>query len=93
MQLGAQKGHCEPPFSREKNPEERRLILEKGDKILKTVKMRGEQKVPDVAKVRDRKPGLWIVGARLAGVRDGPSLAAMSPAPFLSPGPIPAPTW
>lgn len=34
MQFGAQK-NSEPSFSRVKNPEERRLILEKGDKILK----------------------------------------------------------
>lgn len=34
--------------------------------------MRGDQKVPDGVKVKDRKPGFWITGARLAGQRADP---------------------
>lgn len=74
-------------FSRDKNPEERRLILKRGDKILKNVKMRGKYNVPDVAKVRDRKPGLCVVGARLAGVMAGPRWLLRVLPPFLAQAP------
>ena len=54
--------------------------------------------MPDTAKLRDRKPDLGVVGARLADLSAWPwALAAAATAttlpPFLSPDPVPAPTW
>lgn len=51
-----------------------------------SVKIRGGQKVPDVAKIRDRKSDPWVVGARLVGLRAGwpwaLTAAATGPAPL-----------
>lgn len=93
---GDQKGNWEPPFSRDKNPEDRRLTLERGDKTLERAELGKDQGVPGTAKARDGKPDLGSVGAGLAGVRasPGPRLALrLALCPVLSPGPIPAPTW
>lgn len=46
--VGAQKGNYEPPFSRDKIPEDRRLTLEIGGKILERAEMGGDQGVPRV---------------------------------------------
>lgn len=42
---------------------------ERGQNPEERVKMRGDQKVPDGAKVKDRKTSFWIIGARLASQR------------------------
>lgn len=57
--------------------------------------MKGDQKVPDMAKVRDRKPDLWMGRCQASRSEGWPwALAgAINPVPVLSPGPIPAPTW
>ena len=80
-------------FFRDKNPKESPRDRKQNPK--ETVKMRGDQKVPDEAKVRDRKQNLRVAGAGIAGLRagPGPSLQLLALPPFLHPDPNPAPTW
>lgn len=44
--VGAQKGNYEPPSSGDNNPEDRRLIPERGDKILERAERGGDAGVP-----------------------------------------------
>ena len=73
--------HC---FFMDKNPEDSPRDRKQNPK--ETVKMRGDQKPPDEAKVRDRKPNLRIVGAGIAGLRAGPGPSLLLPAlpPFFT---------
>lgn len=94
---GAQKGNCEPLFSRDKNPEERRLILEIGDKILeRTVWKRPRS--PRNGKGKEQKARSLehrYQAGRCEGRPQGPHwrCCQLALCPVLSPGPIPAPTW
>lgn len=78
---------------RDKNPKESPRDRKQNPK--ETVKMRSNQKVPDEAKVRDRKPNLRVAGAGISGLRAGPGPSLQLPAlpPLLHPDPNPAPTW
>lgn len=90
MQFGAQKRIREPPFFRDKTRGKEVHSRERRQNPEERVKMRGDQKVPDGLKVKDRKPGVWIIGARLAGQRadPGPSLELLlALPPFLAQAP------
>lgn len=93
--VGAQEGNSEPPFSRDTNPEDRRLILEIGNKILERAEMGGDQGVPGCAcgkgkAQKARSPESRCRASGCEGQPRAPTGAAASPVPLSQPRPHPS---